>query len=330
MEEPKLLRTRSQQIACDAAAALRAQRDTFLTQGVSTASFAVGVANALLTAFVIGRTPQHYWLLHALKGLVYFPIRIHRARQQKTVPDLLELCWVANAGIVLYLLIAAANELLAGALAAPATSRRGFLIVFMLGAGPLGWSVSLLNNALIFHSVDHMASLFIHAGPFLTAWSLLGTQPATVAATYPQLGAMLAGLQEEPPSWPGLLVPALLAYLAWWLPSVLLHVASTVDLLYVREFEPKLRKILRRLSSRRLVAFIFCTVHLALCVAAFLGALLMYYSYALFTVFGLTMLVSALWNGAARYNYYLVDAYSKKLHRAIETSLTHGGGKSMY
>ena len=50
----------------------------------------------------------------------------------------------------------------------------------------------------------------------------------------------------------------------------------------------------------------------------------MYFSYALFTAFGAAMLLVALWNGASRYNYYLVDVYEKKLHRAIETSLAGG------
>ena len=40
-----------------------------------------------------------------------------------------------------------------------------------------------LGNALIFHSVDHMASLFIHAGPFLTCWGLLDAAPPRHPAT---------------------------------------------------------------------------------------------------------------------------------------------------
>jgi len=61
-------------------------------------------------------------------------------------------------------------------------------------------------------------------------------------------------------------------------------------------------------------------------VAAFgVSVLLFYPSYAAFTVFCLAMLASALWNGAARYNYYLVDVYSKKLHKAVEDSLEGGG-----
>ena len=43
--------------------------------------------------------------------------------------------------------------------------------------------------------------------------------------------------------------------------------------------------------------------------------------YTVFTCFCLAMLGAALWNGAGRYNYYLVDVYAKKLGKAVETSL---------
>ena len=93
MERPTLLaRSRSAKIAGDAVDALKAQRDTFLSQGLSTVAFALGVGNVLLMAFVIGRWPQHYWLLHAAKGLFYYPARAMRQHRVGELFDLFELC----------------------------------------------------------------------------------------------------------------------------------------------------------------------------------------------------------------------------------------------
>ena len=186
---------------------------------------------------------------------------------------------------------------------------------FEQGAGPFGWSVAATGNALIFHSVDHMASLFIHAGPFLTCWSLLGSEPAVLSASYPAIGQMLAGLRAQPPSVSELLYPAVAAYLCWWLPWTLLHLLSgpSEKLLYTRSFERSLSSsalggllscgCLTESPRRCLLALVFCTLHLLLCVSALAGAaLLLYWSYLAFTLFCLAMLSSALLNGAARYS----------------------------
>ena len=47
-----------------------------------------------------------------------------------------------------------------------------YLIGFGIANGPLGWAAMMLNNAMVFHSLEHMASLFIHAGPPVVTWTL--------------------------------------------------------------------------------------------------------------------------------------------------------------
>ena len=52
-----------------ALAIVRAQSTHLRDSGMSKASFALGVANALGTTFVIGRWPEHYWAYHGLKSV---------------------------------------------------------------------------------------------------------------------------------------------------------------------------------------------------------------------------------------------------------------------
>ena len=46
-------------------------------------------------------------------------------------------------------------------------------MLFGMALGPLAWSIVLLHNALVFHSPDHIANIFIHLSPSLLCWTLL-------------------------------------------------------------------------------------------------------------------------------------------------------------
>ena len=315
----------------DALDAVRAQRDALIDQGVSTFAFAVGVANMILTAFVLGRWPQHYWVFHAAKGLVYYPLRVLRQVKQKALFDLLEICWIANALIILFLLLAAANEIVDEEFITMEQLRAGFLIIFTMGAGPLGYSVAAFGNALIFHSVDHMASLFIHAGPFLTCWGLLDAAPDAISASYPRLGEMLADVRARPPDVAELLGPAATAYMCWWIPYTAFIVLTLhPDSLFVRSFEGSVSKLLKGVTkSRQLAATAYCLGHLAGFFFAFLTPLVTFHSRAALTVWCVGVLGVALFNGAARYRYYLVEAYEKKLRKAVGESESQAKGKEM-
>ena len=96
----------------------------------------------------------------------------------------------------------------------------------------------------------------------------------------------------------------------WVLYSLIVVGTLHGGLLYVRKFEPKLRKALGGFGARyrRPTAIIFCLLHLSAVFSAFVCAVACFYSYVLFTLFCLAMCTTALLNGAARYNYYLVDA----------------------
>ena len=50
---------------------------------------------------------------------------------------------------------------------------------------------------------------------------------------------------------------------------------------------------------------------------SFVVALVNFYSYTLFTIYLILLALSACWQGASRYNYYMVDAYETKMANAL-------------
>lgn len=95
---------------------MQAQHSKLLSDGVSALTFLLGVLNLGLSAFIIGRWPQHYWLVSSAKGLYYFPARILRQSKQSSLTQQLKLSWMTNS-IFLFLtwvVVVAIDELHAG------------------------------------------------------------------------------------------------------------------------------------------------------------------------------------------------------------------------
>ena len=87
-------RTRSKTMANTALETIREHKGQLVNDGLSRASFFSGVVNSLLVSFVVGRFPQHYWLLHTAYSTVMLPIHtIHLCRKRRGFA-VLELCWV--------------------------------------------------------------------------------------------------------------------------------------------------------------------------------------------------------------------------------------------
>lgn len=223
---PPLSRTRSQVMAQTALETIRAQKGQLVSSGLSRASFFVGVSNALLTAFLIGRYPQHYWLLHTIKSAAMLPVRTVSAFRKNQGLWMVEFCWVAN-----YAVLAASLYLLTALLvpsvnlASDATMRTGWYLFYMVAVGPLGAAVAATGNALVFHSFDNTASLFIHSSPLLAAWCI-HTDMTRFRGAYP---ALLLGIEGDSPDAVSLFLPALSFYLCWWVPYSIWLLTDGVD-----------------------------------------------------------------------------------------------------
>jgi hypothetical protein len=323
--EPNPTRTRSAEVASVALKAVRSSREQLVAGGMSQTKFAVGVCNALATAFVIGRWPEHYFILMILKSLIILPAITVKYSLSRKQLYLLDFCWATN------FLVCSLSVCILFILFSPAPPfsdvhlEQGWLLFFMLGTGPLGWSVVATGNALIFHSIDHMGVLFIHVAPMLAAWCVRWHGPAFHAA-YPGLTAATPHANHD--VW-SLVLPATVFYGAWWLPYTIwllvdgIHQPARGNKTVFTSFQPMVQKY-SGVTSTAGCAAVYMAGHAIAVNCTFFVAILAYRVYWLHTAFGVAMLLVAVSNGASRYNHYLLNVYQKRLADALEQDRVRG------
>ena len=83
-------------------------------------------------------------------------------------------------------------------------------------------------------------------------------------------------------------------------------------------WQPELAKMLPFTArSTRLAALTYMVLHATAVTLSFVVALVNFYSYTLFTIYLILLALSACWQGASRYNYYMVDSYETKMANAL-------------
>ena len=291
---------------------------------MSKMTFFVGVMNVILTAFVVGRWPQYYWLYHTFKASYMLPVRTYRTWRSKWVLSMAELCWVTNyivLGMSLLLVVAVLKET---PLVSAELARRAWYIFFVLTVGPLGGSVAALGNALVFHSFDNTVTVFIHASPLLACWCIQGGDNyARFHETWPRLLVGVESVQPDPIH--DLFLPGLAYYLCWWLIYatwlLTIGIYSAEATGYHTTYDPFEGVLTKKLpflaGKRRATACVYLVGHLIACASAIAWASAVYFSYALFTAWRWLLTAAAAWNGASRYHYYLLEVYEKKVEGAI-------------
>jgi len=205
-----------------------AQKKAFVAEGMTPSNFALGVVNALVTAYLVGSDPAAYWLYYAVQATLLLSIRTATWWSQKLQFYLLDFCWITNYLLNIVALMAAyeymVHPLLFGVDSKPPWQplpdyllRTGWPAVFTITTGPLTWAVAATGNSLVFHSFEHTASMFIHASPMIAAWCLRW-HADTVEKYYPGL---LGTPAESPAFWADMFLPSIVFYGAWWVLYVL-------------------------------------------------------------------------------------------------------------
>ena len=91
-----------------------------------------------------------------------------------------------------------------------------FRTLWAVANGPLSMAVVVLNNSLVFHDLDNVASVFIHFTPGVLSYSLRWSA-VKVEELYP--GVFGAPLTEEAASnivFMDIFKPAAIFYVGWW------------------------------------------------------------------------------------------------------------------
>ena len=152
----------------------------------------LGVFMILTNAIVAARWPEHYWILYLMQGIILVPLRFLRFRRKNEELLLLDFCYVVSLFALLWTILALARfGSSAGSESALTRFDKSALRAgFSYSCGALAWSVVIFKNAAIFHSVDHLTSLFIHLSPALHFYCLRwgsGMGPGASQAAWPGL-----------------------------------------------------------------------------------------------------------------------------------------------
>ena len=125
------------------------------------ACFTLGVVNVAATMYLLGAAPTLFYLLHTPKAVLLIGARWLAFVSERPPRHLLllDFCYCVNALGLLYVW------------AWPRDARL-FQIFFVCANGPVAWSVLAFNQALVFHSWQHITSVFVHVSPMLLSYCL--------------------------------------------------------------------------------------------------------------------------------------------------------------
>lgn len=161
MEEPPAIRT----------------RDKF--------SFMLGVVGCFVIEFVVVQFPQHFGYVFSAFCVPLIALRLWIYADLSWHFFLLDFCYFSNALCVLQVLFFP-------------TSRTLLLVNFCHTTGPLALAIPTWRNSLVFHSLDKVTSVFIHALPPLLCFTLRwypapGVEPPEHLDFAPAMGNALLG-----------------------------------------------------------------------------------------------------------------------------------------
>jgi len=284
---------------------------------LSQITFFIGVLNVIITTFVVGRFPEHYWLYHTLKGTICFALLFQRRFAKNEQFYLLDFCWIVNFGIVLaswYLLY---DWWTPGSDVSDEWELYFYLIISTTAAGPLGWSVAATGNSMLFHSFDTIMSMFIHSSPMVLGWCWRWHSTEFYAA-YPGL---LANVHSSGTvSFEEQLQATFMVYVAWWVPYTLWFLVDGItreDRGYRIVATAYLKMINKATGLKgRAAVMIYMLLHAVAVGVSLVVAMYVVQDFWIHTAFCFTMIAASVWQASKRYNYLLIKAFTKKIAAA--------------
>jgi len=308
----------------EAIMAMQLQRTELVEQGMSSNNFVLGVANTIITTYIVGAFPQHFWTYYAFQIFFLIIYRQTTWCKDKLHLYLLDYCWVTNYLLGIFSIFQLATFLAPFQLA-PSEKRTEilqqiFFVWYTTASGPLSGAIAACGNSLVFHSFEHFANMYIHAAPMLAYWCLRWNAPS-VEAVWP--GLVPSNL-ESADAWSDLLLPTTIYYGAWWVPYTLWLVCDGVNApakgydTVFNCFGPLLQAQLG-IDNIRVVALFYMVLHGVVCFGAHaIAAYIFYSSFAAHTLFIVLVLYLAAAAGAKLYSGYMLDVMEAKVRERLE------------
>ena len=274
------------------------------------ACFTAGVANVALTMWIIGAAPTRFFLWHTPKSVLLISSRwlAFVAERPPRHLLLLDFCYVTNLLALGYLWLAPHRADI-------------FKVIFVCSNGPLAWSVLAFNQALVFHSWQHITSVFVHVSPMLLTYGLRWARDAdfsVCAGGAPACPPAAAAAIGEDESAAGLVWLALRNFYAPWLAGYYFFVFVVLGrYIFERGFQtlfdrvstsgplaPLLRRLTREGESelRLLKKTAYIAVHGAFgTLTMLLAAAVLWTSQAAHLCFIIAICTASAWNASSFY-----------------------------
>ena len=307
---------------------VKLQEESYRRRGLSSTTFFMGILNVAATGLIIGRIPEYYWLLQVFKAVFFLGLMI-KVKRSKPIDEswcMFDLCWVfafayATYGILCVLAACGIDAL------KPLTSSTFLWCGFWgMANGPLGWSVLALGNALVLHSPEHIAGLFIHISPPFVTWTMRWS-----ASSYEDVWPGVFGMPQSVSShgFADIFVPAITMYcihaffyVIWLLTVGRFHSSKFGEKKHVTVYHATLRSntMLAKLCgfdkndpTNMMCAVKYYLVHALACMLAISVSVLFYYSMVAHTIFCAALLMGSAWNGSKIYVKMMTRYYEKRI-----------------
>ncbi|KAF1353523.1 hypothetical protein BDV97DRAFT_346727 [Delphinella strobiligena] len=127
-------------------------------------SFIAGVLNIFLSGYFIGAWPEYFYYWYTAQLAYFMPIRWYKYHKIGYHYFLADLCYFVNLLLVLAIWFFP-------------NSKRLFISTYCLAFGNNAIAIVLWRNSLVFHSMDKVASLFIHIMPCATLHCIVHLMP---------------------------------------------------------------------------------------------------------------------------------------------------------
>ncbi len=277
-------------------------------------SFMSAVLNVFISGYLVGAAPQYFYIWYTIQLMYFMPIRIGTYYRKGYHYFLADLCYFVN---LLDLL----------AIWAFPRSKRVFISAYCLSYGNNAIAIVMWRNSLVFHSMDKVASLFIHLMPPVALHCMVHLTPqAFLLERFPAVHTIKYSLPTSPEHYSlrAMLVWATVPYAVWQLTY---HVFITVRRKEkIAAGRPTSFTWLRKSYAKTTIGRTVNSLPTYLQEPAFMG---IQYSYAILTIipcplwfwyrwasaaFLLTVFSWSVWNGA---NYYM-DVFGKRFQKELE------------
>ena len=265
--------------------------------------FMIGVANMVLSAYIVGAFPVLYFLFFTPKVLSLIVLRLVKFYRKKQHFLLWDFCYWANFLCIFYCWVMP-------------KSPRVFRVVFMCANGPLAWSVLAFNHAMVFHSYAHMTSVVVHVSPLLLSYGL-----RWYAAPVSEHGLGARHFQVCPSSDScsdisalQLIWDTLIGFYLWWLVLyyiwIFIALGSYIErhsyqtlwdrILVMKPVGPVLQSLLQK-WPKLLVQLVYLLIHLAFSTATMLVAVVLWHSQIAHFAFLMAIVLSTIKNAGDFY-----------------------------